>query len=589
MPRFVPRVDAVNQAGDTGAEAPSVCFVCEPGRLELQSLLLAASLRAAHPQLRLLAALPRDLPPATAEGLRRLGVQRVDIANPVAADYPIGHKIAALGAGEPAGLRVFMDSDMLCLRPLPWALLGSHALAAKPADLATFGDPQLWQRLYARLGLAAPDARVVTTFSQQMSYPYFNAGLVASTRAAELAEAWGRLCRRIDAMEDIQPRRPWLDQIGLPLAAAALGMRPRCLGEAWNFPAHIKPLQPAVYLAHYHHPAAVAREPALLARVQVLIQAHPWLAERLAREEAWSRVHHALGRLRRNRRRWPWRRPPPAPGNLLITGVPRSGTSYLCRCLDQLDDLAVVNEPAILFEGLRYGPEPWMVPVLHADLRAAIDAGEPVENKLDARGRLTEDTAVEERRAAYRPQLKHADWILATKNTLAYLARLEGLLRVMPEARIVLCIRHPADALASWKGTFAHLASGDPSQLPVGGLADPFLPAHLRRGLQDVAALARPAWRRAAWWRLLAEEIARWREHPRVALVRYEDLVADPAGEVARLLGPFQARAGRPAQPLAPSAPRSHRRQSLDADDWHALETLCAGLGESFGYDVSAP
>lgn len=566
---------------------PSVCFVCEPGRLEMQALLLAASLRDLHPHLMLLAAVPRELPPSTMEGFRRLGVACVPICNPVTADYPIGHKVAALGAGDPVGLRVFMDSDMLCMRTLDFEPLQTHAVAAKPADLATFNDVAMWQRLYSRLGLSMPRARMVSTFSLDLMPPYFNAGLVASTRPVELAERWGQLCREIDAMEDIHPRRPWLDQIALPLAAATLGLETRSLGDRWNYPGHVKPVHDDPFLVHYHHATAIARDQAMLSRVAGLCKRHPWLGERLAAEPGWSRVHHALQQ-RGHRRRLvrPARR---EPGNLLITGVPRSGTSYLCQCLDSLDNLAVINEPQILFDGLRYGPEPWMVPVLHADLRAAIDAGEPVENKFDARGRLTEDTAIEETRGDYRPRLRNSDWVMASKNTLAYMARLDGLLRVMPEARIALCIRHPADTLASWKKTFAHLASGDPTGLPVGGLADPYLPAHQRAALERIATLDHPAWCRAAWWRMLAEEALRWRDHPRVVLMRYEELVADPAHSIARLLGPLARRAGRPDAPLQPSPARTRRHESLDEEDWRALEAMCAGLAEAFGYDVSAP
>jgi hypothetical protein len=569
----------------SGAE-PSVVFVCEPGRLEMQALLLAASLRDMHPHLMLLAAAPRKLPPSTMEGFRRLGVTCVPICNPVSADYPIGHKVAALGAGQPGGLRVFLDSDMLCMQALDWEPLQTHAVAAKPADMATFSDVAMWERLYSRFGLSMPRARMVSTFSLDLMPPYFNAGLVASTRSAELAERWGMLCREIDAMDDIHPRRPWLDQIALPLAAATLGLQTRSLGDRWNYPAHVKPVQDDPFLVHYHHATAIARDRAMLSRVAGLCKRHPWLGARMATEPGWSRVHHALQRGRRPRLGRAARR---EPGNLLVTGVPRSGTSYLCQCLDRLDNLAVINEPQILFDGLRYGPEPWMVPVLHADLRAAIDAGEPVENKFDAHGRLTEDTAVEETRGDYRPSLRNRDWVMASKNTLAYMARLDGLLRVMPEARIALCIRHPADTLASWKKTFAHLASGDPRGLPVGGLADPYLPAHQRTALERIATLDHPAWCRAAWWRMLAEEALRWRDHPRVMLVRYEELVADPASSVARLLGPLARCAGRPAEPLQPSLARTRWRESLDAEDWLALEVMCAGLAEAFGYDVSTP
>ena len=185
------------------------------------------------------------------------------------------------------------------------------------------------------------------------------------------------------------------------------------------------------------------------------------------------------------------------------------------------------------------------------------------------------------------PRLRDGQWLLATKNTLAYMARLEGILRLMPHARVVACVRHPLDTLASWKGTFSHLAEGDPSALPVGGLADPFLSAHLRDGLQGIVRLTDPAMRRAAWWRLLAAEILRWGE--RIEIVRYEDLIADPAAGMRQLLGPLTGVAGTPAEPLRPSLVRTARRQCLDEADWRAVAMLCGSVAEAFGYDCSRP
>jgi hypothetical protein len=574
--------------------------VCEPGRLEAQAVLLAASLRDAHPEVILVAAVPRELPTATAQALDALRVDRVAITNPVADDYPIGNKIAALGAGDTSGLRVFLDSDMLCLRALDFRVLGTHPLAAKPADMRTFGNDALWQCLYERFALSLPAQRVIASVSQQMMYPYLNAGMLATTAAVALVPLWAETCRAIDAMQDVNPRRPWLDQIALPLAAARLGLVTRSLGEDWNYPAHIKPLLGAPSLVHYHQPAVVARELTLTLRVRQLLLRYPVLKHVLEADAAWLPVLRAVerqsGGVTARPMLRPWFRPASRrrvalPGNtrahrdLIITGIPRSGTSYVCKSLDGFDNVAVVNEPAILFEGLCYGPQPWIVPVLHADLRARINDGEAVQNKLDARGELTEDTAVHEVRAAYRPSLRNDHWVLATKNTLAYMARLDGILRVMPDVRVVACVRHPLDTLASWKGTFAHLATGDPSTLPVGGLADPFLPAHLHDGMRDIVQLAEPAMRRAAWWCLLAEEILRWRD--RIEIVRYEDLVADPQVQMQRLLGPLSQVAGAPGPGLKPSAIRTARRQVLDPADRLAVASLCAGVAEAFGYDCT--
>ena len=589
-------------AAKAGTAAASISFVCEPGRLEAQALLLAASLRVAYPDLSLVAATPRPLPAATIQAFDALGVSRQTISNPLDADYPIGNKIAALGVAADLGIRVFLDSDMLCLRAWDWTVLSSHALAAKPADLATFGSDALWQLLYSRFDLAPPAQRVIATVSEHLMHPYFNAGMLATTAAAALAQTWAQTCRAIDAMKDVNPRRPWLDQIALPIAAARLGLDTRSLSEAWNYPAHIKPLRGAPHLVHYHVPAAVAREPALLATVRQILAECPAVAAVVRADAAWQPVLRALKRqspalTSRARRRWfllGARRigsnllsgDTPASRDLIVTGLPRSGTSYLCKALDGFTNVAVVNEPDVLFEGLCWSAEPWAVPLLHADLRTRIDAGEAVPNKLDAGGELTEDTAVHDAVALYQPHLRDDQWVLATKNTLAYMARLEGILRLMPHARVVACVRHPLDTLASWKGTFAHLSEGDPSALPVGGLADPYLPAHLRDGLKALLRLREAAMRRAAWWSLLASEILRWRD--RVEIVRYEDLVADPATTLRRALGPLSHAAGEPVSVLQPSAARTARREALDAADWRAVESLCAGVAEAFGYDCTA-
>ncbi|NII12137.1 sulfotransferase [Oleiagrimonas sp. C23AA] len=584
-----PRLSSVldipaNAKGDAGEV--SISFVCDAGRLEPQALLLAASLRAAHPTLRLVAAVPGTVQDQTIKCLQTLNVELEPISNPLDEAYRIGNKLAALGAGEPAGLRVFLDTDMLCMQPVDFSVLGMQPFAAKPADLATFGSDALWRTLYSRFDLPLPTARVVSTYSQGVMYPYFNAGMVASTRAGELAHSWADICRRIDAMDDIQPKRPWLDQIGLPLAVASLGLETRCLGEHWNYPAHIKPVQGSPALIHYHIPHAVAASEQMLGKVRELTVLFPWLGDVLKADASWARVN-ALIKHRRTAAagRWPWRRKHSAGcknPEMIITGIPRSGTSYLCQSLDALDNLAVINEPSVLFDGLRRGAEPWSVPLLHAELRAAIRAGDAVENKLDAQGRLTEDTAVQEVVRGYHPMVSGSDFVLATKNTLAYMARLDGLLHTMPDARIVACIRHPADTLASWKQTFAHLKAGDPTALPVGGLDDPYLPEHLRMALQAVAAIEHPAYRRAAWWQCLASELLRCRHG--IAVVRYEDLVSQPEASLQRLLGSFTGQAGRRAQPLVASSPRTSRRQALDTDDWKAIRTLCAGVAEAFGY-----
>jgi hypothetical protein len=136
--------------------------------------------------------------------------------------------------------------------------------------------------------------------------------------------------------------------------------------------------------------------------------------------------------------------------------------------------------------------------------------------------------------------------------------------------------------VASWKGTFSHLAEGDPSKLSAGGLANPVLPAHIRDGLHDIPRVADPARRHATRWRLLAAEILRWGD--RLQVVRYEDLVSKPEAGKRQLLGALAGIADRTAAVFQPSPARMTRRQTLDEADSRVVSSACTGVARSFGY-----
>jgi hypothetical protein len=77
----------------------------------------------------------------------------------------------------------------------------------------------------------------------------------------------------------------------------------------------------------------------------------------------------------------------------------------------------------------------------------------------------------------------------------------------------------------------------------------------------------------------LAERVLEDREHGH-GLVRYEELVADPQGTLARLLE------GLPAGALGDRclAPRVRNRRSvLDAEDMEAITTICAPAASELG------
>lgn len=569
-------------------------FVCQQGELEPKSLLLAASLRHyLRCDFELVAALP--LPEAvwgrpssaTLGFLAELGVRVAGIENPIGPDYPIGNKLACVGIETTADKVVFLDSDMVCLREFRHEARFNQPFSAKPADFATFApEPEQWQRCYAAMGLPLPPERMTATVSGQLMPPYFNAGAIVVHRTAGLGEAWIEAARAIDADESVLNKRPWLDQIALPVALARLGLPTDCLDERYNYPSHVKPLNNAElpYFCHYHTPAVLRREPLANALVAGLAERHPALGAMLREEKAWAPLLEPYttraGWSPIKARTEQFRRAAAAP-EAFITGLPRSGTSYLCAQLNKVRDCVVINEPSAIFSPLAQQPLPWGVPLYYRELRSRILDGEPIENKR-RNGEFIEDTAVVDGVESYRPKVTRPDFLLATKNTLAYLARLPHLRRVMPHAAIIACIRHPLDTIASWKSTFPHLKNATVESLPIGNVDDPFLTEFHRQRLREIAATGNEALRRALLWRYLAEVLLENRD--RIVLIRYEEMVADPKAAVSEILKNV---AGAPAlrvpRDIQPSSPRI-RRDILDEADRHAIGGICGQVAAELAY-----
>src|SRR5436190_6820777 len=103
------------------------------------------------------------------------------------------------------------------------------------------------------------------------------------------------------------------------------------------------------------------------------------------------------------------------PQELILTGISRSGTSYLCSLLHRFDDCVAVNEPLEAIRLLRVEGSPVGLPAFYRDLRHDILSGRPIVNKL-LDGEVVEDTAVSQRRRRYRPRVASANFVLAVKN-----------------------------------------------------------------------------------------------------------------------------------------------------------------------------
>ncbi len=570
-------------------------FICQHGELEIKSALLAASLKYfLQGQYQLIAALPtpatRWNTPSqqTLEFLQQLGVQCVEIQNYIADDYPIGNKVSALAIPANSENSIFLDSDLLLLQAWnPAQHFNNAPFCAKPADLATFGqDLETWQAVYQLFNLPFPHQRVVSTVSRQMMLPYFNAGFIAIQNGLKFAETWLDSCQQIEAATHINNKRPWLDQIALPITAARLNLPFHCLDERYNYPAHLKPLAKTLpYFVHYHYPHCLRREPRLNALILELCRHFPALKTLLSQSPDWAKLLQPY-QLTTKKTWWttaanPFPTATSTMPEAFITGIPRSGTSYLCRLLHQQADCVVINEPNEIFHPLIHDNVAHGIPLFYQELRRKILDHAGVENKIK-NGEMIEDTAIEDVRTLYYPQVSRPDFLLLTKNTLAYLSRISQLRTVMPHAPLIANIRHPLDTIASWKTTFNHLKTATLDNIPIGHLNDTAFSQTQRQRLQEIANYPDEIYRRALWWRFLAETMLdnAWQLHT----VKYEDLVLKPNETVTQIVQAIpNAPLKSPIKHLKASTLR-HKREVLTAEEIEIIWAICGQVAAEFGY-----
>lgn len=249
-----------------------IFFVAEGERLEWQSWLLAASLAQAHEgeeAVHLYAYAGQDwlaeVKPVTKSIYRKAGVELRPLPPPPewAKPYPHGNKIVAATDSRGAGRQVFLDTDMVCLKPLTaLAQLPDSHVAAAPEGRPTWGPDDRWQRAYDHFGLPVPAERVRLLRGKRPEHlPYFNAGLVAMSDAQgpdgkTFAEHWLETATDFDHNCSIAHKRPWLDQITLPLTMARFGYTAHVLDESWNHSLSHRGSAiaetPDAHILHYH-------------------------------------------------------------------------------------------------------------------------------------------------------------------------------------------------------------------------------------------------------------------------------------------------------------------------------------------------
>jgi hypothetical protein len=190
--------------------------------------------------------------------VRRLAVDPGHWAKP----YPHGNKLFACAAPRETDAHVFLDTDTVCVAPLDLEdRIGPDALSVVPEGIPSWGKTgDRWARAYGHFGLPLPEDRVRLTRRKRIAFlPYFNAGFIGFHRdfgppGQGFAQAWLDTAREVDCNLDVGGKRPWVDQIALPITLKRHGLAYDVLPDVYNFSISKRAFEPdkAPKIIHYH-------------------------------------------------------------------------------------------------------------------------------------------------------------------------------------------------------------------------------------------------------------------------------------------------------------------------------------------------
>lgn len=229
----------------------TVYFIVEPPDYQLMACYLAASLRENFGQdLHLVGYCPDQkldtVLPDVKEALRRLRVDLRGFKTEGRFDppYPHGNKLLATLEPRETDFSCFMDSDILCIRPnrVENILRAGHVTLSKAASM-NWAPQSIWDTIYGICGMDLPEERfkLMKQRKGQERIPYFSSGLFSFPEQHRNAEGmtfpqvWMQIAQQLDAAPNLPKKRPYLDQMSLPLAIRKAGLDWNILPDEQHF------------------------------------------------------------------------------------------------------------------------------------------------------------------------------------------------------------------------------------------------------------------------------------------------------------------------------------------------------------------
>ncbi|VEN74641.1 hypothetical protein EPICR_40226 [Candidatus Desulfarcum epimagneticum] len=263
------------------------------------------------------------------------------------------------------------------------------------------------------------------------------------------------------------------------------------------------------------------------------------------------------------------------PLNVMITGLPRSGTSYFCQLLNKIDNFAVINEPEDTRKYLTRDFDKKIV-AFYDLLRNKIKNKEPVYNKT------VQDTFISGGdRISWLPDgIRNDDFILATKKTFQYLFSLNKLFETQQEMKAVVLVRNPCHNISSWKKSFKHLREAAPGFFHDPAFSSVFFTDEQMSFVSEISGQKNVSVKRCLLWVFAARCVINHMD--KAVIIKYEDIVKRPAEVISDAFG-------LPEEEIPETIKKSEKKPSplhLSKEDIKNIRRICKNEANILGYDI---
>ena len=176
------------------------------------------------------------------------------------------NKIIAAMQPRESEFSAFVDSDVLFIRPntIDNIVKSGHVSCSVAASMY-WAQKDIWDLIYGAFDMEIPEERVyLMRQSRRPKVPYFSSGFVLFPEAegpqGRFADVWYETARRIDEIDTLEKRRPYLDQMSLPVAIRRAGLTWNPLAEEQHYILGGKirgeplPEDRDIFTVHYRNP-----------------------------------------------------------------------------------------------------------------------------------------------------------------------------------------------------------------------------------------------------------------------------------------------------------------------------------------------